>query len=74
VLLKQKRREIRAVTLKIDIDMENMFKEGETVYARAHPEVELTVRRYVSRIYYCKVASDTSLKDQVFFERELVSK
>lgn len=54
--------------------MNNFYKEGEEVYARANPEVKLIVRRYVSRIYYCMVVSDIHIKEQVYFERELKTK
>lgn len=49
------------------------YQPGETVYAIAHPTVKLTVRRYVSRIYYCRVQSNPALKELVYFERELCS-
>jgi hypothetical protein len=45
--------------------MENKYKEGEEVY--------LIVRRYVDRIYYCKIKKDLKLKELVYFERELMS-
>lgn len=51
--------------------MENKYKEGQVVRAKVHPEVTLVIRRYVDRIYYCKVKSDPTLKDLVYFEREL---
>lgn len=53
--------------------MENKFKEGEVVYATAAPETALVIRRYVDRVYYCKLVSDPEHKDLVYFERELQS-
>lgn len=53
--------------------MENIYKEGDEVYAKVNPSEKLIVRRYVGRIYYCKVAVDTSLEEQVYFERELTN-
>lgn len=50
------------------------YKEGEKVYSKVNPSVELIVRRYLARIYYCRVASDQSLKEEVYFERELMGK
>lgn len=50
------------------------YKEGDKVFSKVNPSVELTVRRYLARIYYCKVASDPNLKEEVYFERELMSK
>jgi hypothetical protein len=52
--------------------MENNFKEGEIVYAKIAPKLKLVVRRYVKRIYYCKVQNDPNRKDLVYFERELM--
>ena len=52
---------------------ENKYKEGEEVYAKVNPSLKLIIRRYVDRIYYCKVKEDTTLKEQVYFEREIMS-
>ena len=51
--------------------MENKYKEGEIVFASVHPEVLLTVRRYVDRIYFCRLKNSDNGKDLVYFEREL---
>lgn len=51
--------------------MGNFYKKGDEVYARVNPSEKLIVRRYIDRIYYCQVAADTSLQEQVYFEREL---
>jgi uncharacterized protein YodC (DUF2158 family) len=52
--------------------MENKFKEGEVVRAKVNPNQNLIVRRYVDRIYYCKIQEDLSHKELVYFERELI--
>ncbi len=52
--------------------MENKYKEGDVVYAKENPEKKLVVRRYVDRIYYCKVQDDATAKELVYFERELI--
>lgn len=51
--------------------MENKFAEGSTVIAVVTPEVKLTVRRYVDRVYYCRIQPDPGGNDLVYFEREL---
>ncbi len=51
---------------------ESKFKPGDTVYAKANPEVKLIVRLYYRRIYYCTFAEDPKKKEVVFFERELL--
>jgi len=52
--------------------MKNKFKEGEVVRAKVNPNQNLIVRRYVDRIYYCKIQENPSHKDLVYFERELL--
>jgi len=52
--------------------MENKYKEGDTVYAKADPLVGLIVRRYVDSIYYCQPKKDPEQKELVYFERELM--
>ena len=50
----------------------NKFKEGEAVFANEKPSEKLLIRRYLDRIYYCR-SEFPSLKDVVYFERELSS-
>lgn len=52
--------------------MENKFKEGQVVYAKTNPALKLVIRRYVDRIYYCKVQENPNQKEHVYFERELM--
>ncbi len=52
--------------------MENRFKEGEVVQAKVNPTLNLLIRRYVDQIYYCKIQSDPTHKELVYFERELI--
>ncbi|WP_319499440.1 hypothetical protein [uncultured Draconibacterium sp.] len=52
--------------------MENKFKEGEVVRAKVNPNQNLIVRRYLDRIYYCKIQEDPGHNDLVYFERELL--
>lgn len=53
--------------------MENKFKEGEEVYAKVNPSLKLIIRRYVDRIYYCKIKENPTQKELVYFEREIMS-
>ena len=50
---------------------ENKYREGETVYAKTDPGTRLVVRRYVSRIYYCRFPDEPDRKELAMFEREL---
>jgi hypothetical protein len=51
--------------------MENKDKEGQVVHAQVNPALKLVIRRYVDRIYYCKVQNDPTRKELVYFEREI---
>lgn len=53
--------------------MESRYKEGETVCAKVEPSLKLIVRRYVDRIYYCKILEHPDRDELVYFERELMS-
>lgn len=50
---------------------ESKFKAGQIVHAKVNPEVQLVIRRYIPRIYYCKVKDEPERKELVYFEREL---
>jgi hypothetical protein len=52
--------------------MENKYKEGELVYAKVNPDLKLIIRRYVDRIYYCKIQNEPGRKELVYFEREIL--
>jgi hypothetical protein len=54
------------------VTMENLYKEGDIVCAKENPTLKLVIRRYVDRIYYCKVQADSTAKELVYFERELI--
>ena len=53
--------------------MEKRFKEGEVVCSKEDPSRKLVIRRYVDRIYYCKVQQDPSHRELVYFDRELMA-
>lgn len=50
----------------------NKFKEGAMVASKEDPTIKLVVRRYLDRIYYCRVHGDPAQRERVYFERELV--
>lgn len=53
--------------------MENKFQEGDFVYAKTDPTLKLVVRRYLKRIYYCKMREYPNGRDLVYFEKDLVA-
>ncbi|MFD3001859.1 hypothetical protein ACFS7Z_15905 [Pontibacter toksunensis] len=52
--------------------LENLFPIGSEVFAKVNPDLKLTIRHYLKRIYYCTVNNNPSQKDLVYYERELV--
>jgi hypothetical protein len=52
---------------------DNRFPLGTIVYANENPTLKLVIRSYYNRIYYCGVSQDPSLKELVYYERELTS-
>jgi hypothetical protein len=52
--------------------MENKYKDGEEVYAKENPIQKLVIRRYLDRIYYCKVLNEPTWDELAYFERELL--
>ena len=52
---------------------EQKYKVGEVVFQKASPEEQLVVRRYISRIYYCKFQHHPDRKELALFEREIIS-
>jgi hypothetical protein len=54
-------------------DVEGKYKVGTTVFAKVTPDEALIIRRYVAKIYYCKLADKSDDADLVYFERELMS-
>ena len=49
---------------------DNLFREGEFIYAKEDPEKQLVITKYYQRIYYCTRVTDK--KELVYFERELL--
>ena len=47
------------------------YFEGDKVVAKSMPSAVLKVRRFVDRMYYCRLVSDPESPDRVYFEREL---
>ncbi|HET9486685.1 MAG TPA: hypothetical protein VFO54_04600 [Chryseosolibacter sp.] len=52
--------------------MDNLYKEGTFIAAKAAPDRTLLISRYYKRIYYCKPEGESSPKLLAYFERELV--
>jgi hypothetical protein len=52
---------------------ENKYKDGQVVYAIADPSRKLIVRRYASRLYYCKIQDSPASDELVYYERELTA-
>lgn len=53
--------------------MDNIYKEGTFITAKADSECKLIINRYIKRIYYCKAVNDPNGKLLAYFERELIA-
>lgn len=58
--------------MKKDLSSDSRYRAGEEVFAKENPELALVVRRYIDRIYYCRVRDDADHKELVYFDRELL--
>jgi hypothetical protein len=53
--------------------MDNIYKEGTFITAKADSECKLVIDRYIKRIYYCKAVNNPDGKLFAYFERELIA-
>lgn len=51
--------------------MDNLYKEGTLITAKASPDRHLMINRYYKRIYYCTPVNEPMHKLLAYFEREL---
>lgn len=53
----------------------NSYYAGDVVVAKATPDRLLIIRRYVDRVYYCRIKDDpagANGSEYVYYERELI--
>ena len=53
--------------------MVKVYKAGQEVFAIKNPSDKLIIRRRWDNLYYCRNKKDPSLKELIYFERELSS-
>jgi hypothetical protein len=51
---------------------DNIYPEGALITAKANPALQLIIRKYYQRIYYCEIVDDPEHKHLAYFERELI--
>lgn len=56
-----------------DVITEGKYRPGALVYSKEDLSRKYVVRRFISRIYYCRPEDQPEARDLVFFERELTS-
>ncbi|MEQ8925053.1 MAG: hypothetical protein RLO81_04525 [Fulvivirga sp.] len=54
-----------------DYTQQREYKDGQIVFAKTNIKQPLIIRRYVDRVYYCKLKDNLLAKEQVYFAREL---
>lgn len=52
---------------------DNIYPLGTPIYARVNPSLQLIVRNYYHRIYYCGLVGNPAHKQFAYFERELIA-
>ena len=52
---------------------DNIYKVGSWISAKVNPGVQLVIKEYLDRIYYCGVKSEPDIKLLAYFEHELIS-
>ena len=52
--------------------VQNKYNAGDTIYAKEDPSEKLVIRRYIDKVYYCRVQARPESKELVYFEREIV--
>ena len=51
--------------------MENQFKPGDIVYAKKPTDLKLVVRRFVDKVYHCRVYNHPESREMTYSENEL---
>jgi hypothetical protein len=54
------------------INNDNKYPMGMTVFAKAHPTIQLIIDAYKQRIYFCAVVGHPEMSQLAYYERELV--
>jgi hypothetical protein len=52
---------------------DNVYSVGTIITAKEAPTIKLEIKRYIQRIYYCSIVGEESVKQKVYFERELIA-
>ena len=52
---------------------DNIYSVGTLIFAKEAPTVQLQIKHYYQRIYYCGIVGSESAKNKVFVERELIA-
>ena len=52
---------------------DNIFKIGTSVTAKGDPSVNLVIKKYIHRSYFCTVADDDSRNYRRYLEKDLIA-
>lgn len=52
---------------------DNIYPQGSLITAKENPSVQLMIKKYYQRIYYCTIVGDETRKPLVYFEQELIA-
>lgn len=51
----------------------NSYAEGSVIFAKERPAIPMVIRRYVDQIYYCTNQQESTEKERVYYDRELIA-
>ena len=52
---------------------DNIYQVGTIIQAKESPDVNLEIKKYYQRIYYCAIVGNDAAKQKAYFERELIT-
>ena len=52
--------------------LENTFSIGSEVFAKVNPDLKLTIKQYLKRLYYCTINGNAAQRYLIYSERELI--
>ncbi|HYC87529.1 MAG TPA: hypothetical protein VEB86_19985 [Chryseosolibacter sp.] len=52
---------------------DNIYPVGSMITAKDAPAIQLEIKKYYQRIYYCSVVGSDDAKRKAYFEKELIA-
>ena len=52
--------------------LDNLYRVGTLISAKANPVLQLVIESYCQRIYYCRSVAEPDRRHIAYYERELI--